>query len=72
MVKSFVVSGVQSILLPLSALQVEQLGCSFNPAAYTTLVAWATSKDGTQVPITLAYKCDLMKQDGTNPCLLHG
>jgi hypothetical protein len=28
--------------------------------------------DGTQVPISLAYRKDLAKLDGTDPLLLHG
>jgi oligopeptidase B len=55
-----------------AALQVYQehiLG--FDPSAYTSQLHWAVSADGTRVPITLAYKRDLLKRDGTNKAILH-
>jgi len=32
----------------------------------------ATASDGTQVPISIAYRKDLQKKDGTNPALMYG
>ncbi len=43
----------------------------FNPADYVTEQVFYTSKDGTKVPMFLAYKKGL-KKDGTNPTQLYG
>ncbi len=48
----------------------EVLG-DFDPANYTTERLWATARDGVKVPISLVYKTELMKKDGTNPLLLY-
>lgn len=32
----------------------------------------ATAPDGTQVPISIAYRKDMQKKDGTNPALMYG
>lgn len=32
----------------------------------------ATAPDGTQVPLSIAYRKDLQKKDGTNPALMYG
>lgn len=42
----------------------------FDPAQYTTERLWATAADGTRVPISLVYRTDLAKRDGTDPLLL--
>jgi prolyl oligopeptidase len=44
---------------------------AFDPAPYTTRQAFATSKDGTRVPIFLVHRRDLLR-DGQNPTLLYG
>jgi hypothetical protein len=44
----------------------------YQPGCYTAKLEWAASEDGTAVPITLAYRTDLMKQDGSNKAILHG
>jgi prolyl oligopeptidase len=43
----------------------------FDPAAYETKQVFATSKDGTRVPIFLTYK-KTTKLDGTAPTILYG
>lgn len=43
----------------------------FNIADYVTERIFALTPDGTQVPISLAYRCDL-KLDGSNPAVLFG
>lgn len=43
----------------------------YNPAEYTIERIFATAPDGTQVPMSVAYKKSL-KLDGSNPTLLHG
>jgi oligopeptidase B len=44
----------------------EVLG-GFNKADYHSERVWAEAPDGTKVPISLVYKTDLFKKDGTNP-----
>lgn len=44
----------------------------FDASRYTTERLWATAADGTQVPISLVYRTDLAKKDGTDPLLLDG
>ncbi|XP_024534049.1 uncharacterized protein LOC9637936 [Selaginella moellendorffii] len=49
----------------------EVLG-GFQPEKYVTLRKWATAQDGTQVPISMVYRKDLAKLDGSDPLLLYG
>jgi len=42
------------------------------PEDYKSERVWATSKDGTEIPISLVYKKDLFHHDGQNPVLLYG
>jgi prolyl oligopeptidase len=44
---------------------------TFDPAGYTTERVFATSKDGTRVPMFITHRKDL-KKDGTNPTMLYG
>jgi prolyl oligopeptidase len=44
---------------------------AFDPAPYTTNQVFATSKDGTRVPMFLVHRRDLVR-DGRNPTLLYG
>lgn len=44
----------------------------FESKAYKSERVWANSEDGTKVPMSLVYKKDLFKKDGTNPTLLYG
>ena len=44
---------------------------TFDPAAYTTERVFATSKDGTRVPLFITHRKDL-KRDGSNPTMLYG
>jgi prolyl oligopeptidase len=44
---------------------------TFDPSLYTTERLFATSKDGTRVPMFITHKKDL-KKDGTNPTMLYG
>jgi prolyl oligopeptidase len=43
----------------------------FDPAAYTTERAFATSADGTRVPLFITHRKDL-KKDSKNPTMLYG
>ena len=42
----------------------------FDASRYVTERLWATAPDGTQVPISLVYRADLARRDGTDPLLL--
>ena len=42
----------------------------FDSANYKTEREWATASDGTKVPISLVYRQDSVKLDGTDPLLL--
>jgi len=42
------------------------------PEDYKSERVWATSKDGTEIPMSLVYKKDLFHHDGQNPVLLYG
>ncbi|RKS52955.1 oligopeptidase B [Gillisia mitskevichiae] len=46
----------------------EVIGGEFKKENYTTERIWATSEDGTKIPISLVYRKDL-KKDGANPLL---
>jgi oligopeptidase B len=43
----------------------------FDKANYTTERLWTTARDGVEVPISLVYRTDLFKNDGSNPALLY-
>jgi oligopeptidase B len=51
----------------------------YDPARYETRRLWAISEDGTEVPLSLAYRRDLVEEPGPDgaggrgaPCLLYG
>ena len=48
--------------------QREVLG-GFSAANYQTERVMSTARDGAQVPISIVYRKDKFKKDGTNPCL---
>lgn len=48
----------------------KEIPSGFNPSEYEVERIWAESKDKTKVPITLFYKKDLFKRNGTNPLFL--
>jgi len=45
---------------------------NYNPEEYKCERVWATASDGVKIPISLFYKKDLFKKDGTNPLLIEG
>ena len=49
--------------------QREILG-GFNTTNYQTERVMATARDGVKVPVSIVYRKDKFKKDGTNPCLL--
>ncbi|MBC8526450.1 MAG: S9 family peptidase, partial [Candidatus Cloacimonetes bacterium] len=44
----------------------------YEPSQYESERVFAQSKDSTMIPISLVYKKDLFKKDGSNPLLLNG
>jgi protease II len=42
----------------------------FDPSRYVTERLWATAPDNTRVPISLVYRQDLARLDGSDPMLL--
>ena len=49
----------------------ERSKIAFDPAPYTTEQIWATSKDGTKVPVFVTHRKD-MPLDGSTPTILYG
>jgi len=49
----------------------QQQVAGFNASLYQTKRIWIKATDGTQVPVVLAYKKSLFKQDGSNPLYLY-
>ncbi|KNA05538.1 hypothetical protein SOVF_189420 [Spinacia oleracea] len=44
----------------------------FDVSNYVTERKWATASDGTQIPLSVVYRKDLVKLDGSDPLLLYG
>ena len=52
-------------------LKQQKVGGGFNASLYETKRIWITATDSTQVPISLVYKKESFKKDGTNPMYLY-
>ncbi len=52
-------------------LKHQKVGQHFDPSLYETKRLWSTSADGTKVPISLVYRKDKFRKDGSNPLLLY-
>lgn len=52
-------------------LEREPVLGGFDPANYRTERLWATARDGTRVPVSIAYR-EGFERDGRAPLLLHG
>ncbi|MGI8580988.1 MAG: S9 family peptidase [Chitinophagaceae bacterium] len=52
-------------------LKQQKVGGNYNPDLYETKRIWATGTDGTKIPISIVYKKDKFKKDGSNPLLLY-
>lgn len=52
-------------------LKQQKVGEVFNPALYETKRIWAAAIDGTNVPVSVVYRKDKFKKDGSNPMLLY-
>ena len=44
----------------------------YDPSKYKSERVWATAKDGTRIPISIVYRKDLKKEDGSNPLYVSG
>ncbi|MBU4486093.1 MAG: S9 family peptidase [Candidatus Delongbacteria bacterium] len=53
-------------------LKQEKVLGDFDQIQYKSELIYALAKDGQTIPISLVYKRDKFKQDGTNPLLLEG
>jgi hypothetical protein len=62
---------IKALLLLLPQVYQESVP-GYRPGCYTAKLEWAVSEDGTAVPLTVAYRSDLMKKDGSNKALMHG
>lgn len=52
-------------------LKQQKVGTKYDPAKYETKRIWVKVTDGTMVPVSMVYKKELFKQDGSAPMLLY-
>ncbi|KAK1435949.1 hypothetical protein QVD17_01722 [Tagetes erecta] len=52
--------------------KLETILGGFDSSNYVTKREWAVAQDGTLVPISIVYRKDLVKLDGSDPMLLYG
>jgi oligopeptidase B len=52
-------------------LKQQQVGNKFNPALYETKRIWANAGDGTKIPVSIVYRKDKFRKDGTLPLYLY-
>ncbi|GAB4500005.1 MAG: oligopeptidase B [Anaerolineales bacterium] len=52
--------------------KVDEIPSGFDKSQYVLERIHATAPDGTKVPMTIAYRKDMQKKDGTNPALMYG
>jgi oligopeptidase B len=52
-------------------LKQQNVGKNFNASLYQTKRIWSTSGDGTKVPVSIVYRKDKFKKDGSNPLWLY-
>lgn len=55
-----------------TVLKTQELPCGFNSDYYQTERLEITARDGVKVPVSLVYRKDLFKNDGSNPLFLYG
>lgn len=73
----------QSLVTPLSVfdydvekhtstlLKQTEVPGGYDPSKYASERVWAAAKDGTRVPISIVYRKDLKKVDGSNPLYVY-
>ncbi|XP_061991431.1 uncharacterized protein LOC133709639 [Rosa rugosa] len=52
--------------------KIETVLGGFEESKYVTERKWASAPDGTQIPISIVYRKDIIKLDGSDPLLLYG
>jgi oligopeptidase B len=52
-------------------LKQRKVGGGFDASKYATVRVWARAADGTSVPVSLVYRKENFRQDGSNPMLLY-
>jgi len=75
--------GYQSLITPASVfdydvekhtstlLKQTEVPGGYDPTKYASERVWATAKDGVKVPISVVYRKDLKKADGSNPLYVY-
>ena len=53
-------------------LRKQQPVPGYDPALYTTERVWAPSRDGKRIPVSIAYRKNLFRQDGSAPLYIDG
>ena len=53
-------------------LKQNEVPGGYDPSKYKPERVWATARDGTKVPISVIYRNDLKKADGSNPLYVYG
>lgn len=52
-------------------LKQQEIPGGFDPALYASERLWVTAADGVRVPVSLVYRRDRFRKDGTNPLYLY-
>jgi len=52
-------------------LKQQKVGDAFNPELYQTKRIWATAGDGARIPISMVYRKDKFRKDGSMPLYLY-
>jgi oligopeptidase B len=53
-------------------LKQNEVPGGYDPSKYKSEKLWASAKDGVKVPISVIYRSDLKKADGSNPLYVYG
>jgi oligopeptidase B len=53
-------------------LKQDEVPGGYDSSKYKSERLWATAREGTQVPISVVYRRDLKKEDGSNPLYVYG
>ena len=53
-------------------LKQNEIPGGFDPSKYKTERVWALARDGVKVPISVVYRKDLKREDGSNPLYVYG
>jgi oligopeptidase B len=53
-------------------LKRQEVPGGFDPAFYASERVWVTAEDGVRLPVSVVYRRDSFKKDGTNPLYVYG